>query len=132
MPVKKIPLKSGKELTIPSLFINPQSALDGEAIREILIRYGKGEGHDGINQIDGVHIFFKDWNRVTKQLAQAPLSEKEKNEYQRNLGKKLLLVDPGVHYLFTGSTQERNDTLRTDAYPSQISSLFSSSECKHQ
>jgi hypothetical protein len=82
-----------------SLFINPQSKLDGAILREASINYDSKEPSGNIEQIDGIVVSMKDWVNVSKGLQ---LRQSIAVEVQRPIHDRELIIDPDLAQLFGG------------------------------
>jgi len=125
--MNRIKLKSGKEYGNPSIFVNPQSGFDGRILQEVNKRYGGVDGHYGINQIDGIVVSIKDWDRVSKTLRlnqktrQTKLGgEKEEFNQQRTLKSRVLIIDPNIDILFRGFKNDKKQLLKTGIFSTEI------------
>jgi hypothetical protein len=99
MTSSDIDLKCGKKLKFPSMFINIKNNMEARILRNIITAY---KNSDGINQIDGIYISIKDWNKVSGLIKTSYI---EKPNYP--LTDRTILIDPSLYLLFSGFDDDK-------------------------
>lgn len=108
----KTELKCGKILLSPSTFVNPQYGKEAEILRKTVARYPKSNRHDGLNQIDGLVASIKDWNGISKHILAGYIAD----EPEYKLKDRIIMIDPSLYVLFTGTDPDKESLLSsTDA-----------------
>ena len=103
MTVEKILLNSGKEFNFPSMFVELKYASEGRILRELVVRYSKNLANGSIDQIEGIMISIKKWEEISKFIFLGYIS----NEPTYKLTDRILLMDPSLHLLFTGTESDK-------------------------
>lgn len=117
--MNKKPMKCGKTLQFPAMFVNPQNQMEAELVNLVNQRYPTQPSHAGINYIDGIMISIKDLENVTRMLDQKCLSEYTENK-PRSIESKIKIVDPSLHFLFQGTEEDKNSMLETGLFPQSL------------
>lgn len=101
--MKEIKIKGGKGIKAPALLVNPQSKLEGEILRETNVIYPTSSGGIGLENIDGIVSYLKDWVDVASglKLNQTSFSA------NRPLSDRILIILPELEFLIKGVKEER-------------------------
>ena len=109
MSINKISLKSGKILEFPCMFINLKNNSEAEILRIIEARYPQNTNHNGINNIEGLSVSIKDWQDISKYFSMGYII----NEPQYRLKDRVLIIDPSLYILFSGTENDKTSLLST-------------------
>jgi hypothetical protein len=103
MTVKNIRLKSGKSFRAPSIFLNPETEPEGQIIQQTNATYPNTQGGVGLEHIDGIVVYAKDWKNVSQGLKLDQTSFGN----GRSIQDRVLLIVPELDHLFRGTEVER-------------------------
>jgi len=108
--MKVYTLKNGQTFTTPSLFVNPQHRLDAKSLAHTTSK--------SLSNIDGLVIDIMDYGEVADDLGfnSAPIVMTS----QADLRDKVRFIDPSLHKLLNGSSEEKSQMLATKLFDEQI------------
>ena len=104
-------LKSGKTFTAPSLFVNPQHALDAKAL-------WLADDNYGLPHIDGIYLRLLDFKKVFSSLA---LNAQSLIPADRpTLREKIRMIDPSLDFLLSGMNKDKIKMLETGFFDNKV------------
>jgi hypothetical protein len=106
MLLSETPLKCGKFLKNPSLFMQLKTKNDGNLFLETVFRYPISRDHDGLNQIDGITTSLGDYEKVSPYLVNDIKGAFDPNHY--SVSKRIRIIDPSLNILFSGLEADKN------------------------
>src|SRR5713226_4652210 len=101
--MKNIKLKTGKAFRAPSIFFNPETEPEGQIIQQTNATYPNTQGGVGLEHIDGIVVYAKDWKNVSYGLKLDQTSFVN----GRSMQDRVLLIVPELDHLLRGTETER-------------------------
>jgi hypothetical protein len=114
--LKPIRLKKDKRLFHqPAVFLNPASKLDGWILREANERFPETPAGTGLEQIEGLLIYAKDYEAVSSgmNLQQPPLNG-------RTLDGKVFIIHPDLEFALRSDEDDKEKMFRTGILDSKV------------
>lgn len=117
--MRDIRLKTGKSFRAPSIFLNPETEPEGKIIQQTNANYPNTQGGVGLENIDGIVVYAKDWKNVSDGLRLDQTSFVK----GRALQDRIFLLIPELDHLLRGNETERKRMHDTGLFDSGLVDL---------
>lgn len=95
--------KSKKNFNAPTLFVNPQSVMDLDALKKVIT-----DSPDDSANIEGIVFSLKDWQPLQTTLNQLSLINQDK------IDNKIRILDPALPILFQGYSTDKTSIMNIE------------------